>query len=190
MGYDRGMGRDHHHHHGHGHGHHHAPADASRAFAIAAALNVAFVAFEAMAGFITGSLALLADAGHNLSDVLGLVLAWAAAAMAKRAPAGRRTYGLRKGTILASIANAGLLLVAVGAIAWEAVHRFGDPQPVATTPVMVVAGVGVVLNSATALMFMRSRKEDLNARGAFLHLAADAAISAGVVVAAFAIART
>src|SRR6188474_837678 len=102
------MGHDH--HHGH---HHHAPADAGRAFAIAAALNVAFVGFEAIAGFVTGSLALLADAGHNLSDVLGLLMAWGAAAMARRAPAGRRTYGLRKGTILASVANAGLLLVAV-----------------------------------------------------------------------------
>jgi cobalt-zinc-cadmium efflux system protein len=179
------MGHDH--HHGH---HHHAPADAGRAFAIAAALNVAFVGFEAIAGFVTGSLALLADAGHNLSDVLGLLMAWGAAAMARRAPAGRRTYGLRKGTILASVANAGLLLVAVGAIAWEAVRRFGEPHPVATEPVMVVAAVGVVLNTATALMFMRSRKEDLNARGAFLHLAADAAISAGVVVAALAIGLT
>ena len=177
----------HDHHHGH---HHHAPADASRAFAIAAALNVAFVGFEAIAGFVTGSLALLADAGHNLTDVLGLLMAWGAAAIARRAPAGRRTYGLRKATILASVANAGLLLVAVGAIAWEAVQRFGDPHPVATEPVMVVAGVGVLLNAGTAMMFMRSRKEDLNARGAFLHLAADAAISAGVVVAALAIGLT
>lgn len=184
------MGHDHdHHHHGHHH-HHHAPADAGRAFAIAAALNVAFVGFEAIAGFVTGSLALLADAGHNLSDVLGLLLAWGAAAMAKRAPEGRRTYGLRKGTILASVANAGFLLVAVGAIAWEAIQRFGEPHPVATQPVMVVALVGVVLNGATAAMFMKSRKEDLNARGAFLHLAADAAISAGVVVAALAIGMT
>lgn len=184
------MGHDHSHHHGHSHHHHHAPADASRAFAIAAALNVAFVGFEAIAGFVTGSLALLADAGHNLSDVLGLLLAWGAAAMAKRAPAGRRTYGLRKATILASVANAGLLLLAVGAIAWEAVRRFGEPHAVATEPVMVVAFVGVLLNGATAAMFMRSQKEDLNARGAFLHLAADAAISAGVVVAALAIGLT
>lgn len=179
----------HEHHHGHHH-HHHAAADASRAFAIAAALNVAFVGFEAIAGFVTGSLALLADAGHNLSDVLGLLLAWGAAAMARRAPTGRRTYGLRKATILASLANAALLLVAVGAIAWEAINRFGEPHPVATEPVMVVAFVGVLLNGATAAMFMRSRKEDLNARGAFLHLAADAAISAGVVVAALAIGLT
>lgn len=177
----------HDHHHGH---HHHAPADAGRAFAIAAGLNVAFVAFEAVAGLMTGSLALLADAGHNLSDVLGLLLAWGAAAMAKQAPTSRRTYGLRKGTILASVANAGLLLVAVGIIVWEAVHRFGQPHPLATVPVMAVAGLGVVINTATALMFMRSRKEDLNARGAFLHMTADAAISAGVVIAALVIGLT
>jgi len=177
------MPHDHHHHH-------HAPADNSRLFAIAAALNVAFVGFEGIAGLVTGSLALLADAGHNLSDVLGLLMAWGAAAMARRAPGGRRTYGLRKGTILASVANAVLLLVAVGIIVWEAVHRFGQPHEIATQPVMVVAGVGVVLNTATAMMFMRARKEDLNARGAFLHMAADAAISAGVVVAALAISLT
>lgn len=176
-----------HHHHGH---HHEPPADASQAFAVAAALNVAFVGFEAISGIVTGSLALLADAGHNLSDVLGLLLAWAAAAMARRAPTSRRTYGLGKSTILASVANAGLLLVAIGAIAWEAVRRFGQSHEVATQPVMVVAAVGVVLNTITALMFARARKEDLNARGAFLHMAADAAISAGVVVAAFAIQLT
>ncbi len=184
------MAHDHHHHHGHGHHHHPAPGNMDRAFAIGAALNVGFVAVEAAAGFITGSLALLADAGHNLSDVLGLLLAWGAAVLARRAPTGRRTYGLRKGTILASLANAGLLLLAVGAIAWEAVRRFGDPQPVATGTVMIVAAVGVVINTATAMMFMRRQKEDLNVRGAFLHMAADAAISAGVVVAALAIALT
>lgn len=180
----------HDHHHGHGHHQHPAPGNMDRAFAIGAALNVGFVAVEAAAGFFTGSLALLADAGHNLSDVLGLLLAWGAAVLARRAPTGRRTYGLRKGTILASLANAGLLLLAVGAIAWEAVRRFGDPQPVATGTVMIVAAVGVVINTATAMMFMRRQKEDLNVRGAFLHMAADAAISAGVVVAALAIALT
>ncbi len=188
------MAHSHAHAHGHGHGHsyghHHPPPDAGRAFALAAAINVAFVVIEAGAGLVTGSLALLADAGHNLSDVLGLLLAWGAAAMARAAPAGRRTYGLRKGTILASVANAGLLLLAVGAIAWEAVRRLGDPQPVETGPVIVVAAIGVVINTVTALMFMRSQKEDLNARGAFLHLAADAAISAGVVVAALVIGFT
>jgi len=181
------MAHDHHHH---GHHHHEPPADAGRAFAIAAALNIAFVGFEAISGLVTGSLALLADAGHNLSDVLGLLLAWGAAAMARRAPTDRRTYGLGKSTILASVANSGLLLVAIGAIAWEAVRRFGQPHEIATQPVMVVAAVGVVLNTVTALMFARSRKEDLNARGAFLHMAADAAISAGVVIAALAIGIT
>jgi cobalt-zinc-cadmium efflux system protein len=178
-----------HHHHGHGHGHHghsHAPADFGRAFAIGTALNLAFVAAEAAAGFFTGSLALLADAGHNLSDVLGLLLAWGASVLAKRAPTGRRTYGLRKGTILASLTNAALLLVAVGAIAWEAVRRFADPQPVQTGPVMIVAAIGIAINTATALMFMKGSKDDLNVRGAFLHMAADAAVSAGVVVAALA----
>lgn len=178
-----------HHHHGHGHGHHghsHAPADFGRAFAIGTALNLAFVAAEAAAGFFTGSLALLADAGHNLSDVLGLLLAWGASVLAKRAPTGRRTYGLRKGTILASLTNAALLLVAVGAIAWEAVRRFADPQPVETGPVMIVAAIGIAINTATALMFMKGSKDDLNVRGAFLHMAADAAVSAGVVVAALA----
>lgn len=175
----------HRHHHGHGHhGHSHAPADFGKAFAIGTALNLAFVAAEAGAGLVTGSLALLADAGHNLSDVLGLLLAWGAAALAKRAPAGRRTYGLRKGTILASLGNAALLLLAVGAIAWEAVRRFADPHPIETGPVMIVAGIGIVINTATALMFMRGAKDDLNIRGAFLHMAADAAVSAGVVVAA------
>lgn len=178
-----------HDHHGHSHHHHHRP-DSGAAFAIGAALNLAFVGFEAIAGLVTGSLALLADAGHNLSDVLGLLLAWGAAVLARRAPTARRTYGLRKSTILASLANAGLLLLAVGAIAWEAVRRFGEPQEIATGPVMAVAAVGVVINTATALMFMRGQKHDLNARGAFLHMAADAAVSAGVVVAALAIGLT
>src|SRR3989338_6253095 len=192
------MAHDHHdhdhahgHHHGHGHhGHSHAPKDFGRAFAVGTALNLGFVVVEAAAGLITGSLALLADAGHNLSDVLGLLLAWGAAVLAKRAPSLRRTYGLRKGTILASLINAALLLVAVGAIAWEAVRRFADPQPIETGPVMIVAAVGIAINTATALMFMRGSKEDLNVRGAFLHMAADAAVSAGVVVAAFAMSLT
>ena len=172
-----------HHHHGHGH-HHHAPKDFGRAFAIGTALNLGFVVVEAAAGLLTHSLALLADAGHNLSDVLGLLMAWGATVLARRAPSARRTYGLRKGTILASLANAALLLVAVGAIAWEAVRRFAAPEPIETGPVMVVAAVGIAINTATALMFMRGSKEDLNVRGAFLHMAADAAVSAGVVVAA------
>ncbi|MDO9224361.1 MAG: cation diffusion facilitator family transporter [Caulobacter sp.] len=183
---DQGHHHDDHGHdhgHGHGHGHHHAPADFGRAFAIGAGLNIAFVAVEAIAGLMTGSLALLADAGHNLSDVLGLLMAWGAAAMARQLPTARRSYGLRKGTILASLANAGLLLVAVGAIVWEAVRRFGAPEPVAPGPVIIVAAIGVVINTATALMFMRGHN-DLNVRGAFLHMAADAAVSLGVVFAA------
>lgn len=182
---------DHHHHdhghdHGHGHGHLHAPTDFGRAFAIGAGLNIAFVAAEAMAGLITGSLSLLADAGHNLSDVLGLLMAWGAAVMARQRPTARRSYGLRKGTILASLANAGLLLLAVGAIVWEAVRRFGEPQTIEPGLVMVVALIGVAINTATALMFMRGQ-HDLNVRGAFLHMAADAAVSLGVVLAAIVI---
>lgn len=175
-------GHDHDHDHGHGHGHHHAPADFGRAFAVGAALNIGFVAVEATAGLMTHSLALLADAGHNLSDVLGLLMAWGAAAMARQLPTARRSYGLRKGTILASLANAGLLLVAVGAIVWEALRRLGAPEPLSPGPVMIVAVVGVIINTATALMFMRGHN-DLNVRGAFLHMAADAAVSLGVVFA-------
>ena len=196
-GHDHDHDHDHHDHahahghgHGHGHGHSHAPKDFGRAFAIGTALNLGFVLVEAGAGLITHSLALLADAGHNLSDVLGLLLAWGAAVLAKRAPSARRTYGLRKGTILASLGNAALLLVAVGAIAWEAIRRFATPEPIQTGPVMIVAAVGILINTATALMFMKGSKDDLNVRGAFLHMAADAGVSAGVVVAAFAMGLT
>ncbi|MES2032954.1 MAG: cation diffusion facilitator family transporter [Pseudomonadota bacterium] len=188
-GHSHGHAHGHDHDDGHSHGlggHSHAPADFGRAFAIGAALNIAFVAAEAAAGLWTGSLALLADAGHNLSDVAALLLAWGAAVMAKKAPTLRRTYGYRKGTILASLANAGLLLLAVGAIVWEAVRRFGSPDPIEPGPVMVVAAIGVVINTATALMFMKGHN-DLNVRGAFLHMAADAAVSLGVVLAALVI---
>ena len=190
-GHDHAQGHghkhDHGHHHGHSHGpggHSHAPKDFGKAFAIGATLNIGFVIAEAIAGLMTHSLSLLADAGHNLSDVLGLFMAWGAVVLAKKAPAGRHTYGLRKGTILASLTNAVVLLVAIGAIAWEAVRRFADPQPISTGPVMVVAAIGIAVNTATALMFMRGSKDDLNIRGAFLHMAADAAVSAGVVIAA------
>lgn len=189
-GHDHAHGHGHH-HHGHGHhGHSHAPKDFGRAFAVGVALNLGFVLVEAAAGLITGSLALLADAGHNLSDVLGLLLAWGAVILAKRAPSARRTYGLRKGTILASLGNAALLLIAVGAIAWEAIRRFATPEPIQTGPVMIVAAIGIVINTATALMFMKGSKDDLNIRGAFLHMAADAGVSAGVVIAALAMAIT
>ena len=177
----------HDHHHGHDH---HAPANMGRAFAIGVGLNLAFVGAEVAAGLWTGSLALLADAGHNLSDVLALLLAWGATVLARRAPAGRRTYGLRKGTILASLANAVLLLVAVGVIVSEAVRRFGAPAPLNTDVVMLTDSLGVLINGATALLFMRGSRADLNVRGAFLHMAADAGVSLAVVAGAFAIAVT
>ena len=182
----------HNHAHGHAHGHVHGPAarDFSRAFAIGIALNIGFVVVEAAYGFLANSLALLADAGHNLSDVLGLLLAWGAAALVKRRPTARHTYGLKRSSILASLANAILLLVAVGMIVWEAVHRFGQPQPVAETTVLWVAAVGIVINTVTALMFVRGGKSDINIRGAFLHMAADAAVSLGVVIAALAVMAT
>lgn len=172
----------HSHGHAHGHGHAHAPADFGRAFAIGTVLNLAFVVGEGAAGVLTGSMALLADAGHNLSDVLGLLIAWGGASLAKRPASRRFTYGLSSSTILAALANAVLLLFAVGAIALEAVRRFNDPPPVEGGVVMIVAGIGIVINTATALMFARGRKGDINIRGAYLHMAADAAVSAGVVL--------
>ncbi len=177
-------------HAGHEHGHDQSPADYNRAFAIGIALNVAFVIIEAVYGVLASSLALLADAGHNLSDVLGLLLAWGAMALARRKPTTRFTYGLRSSSIIAALANAMLLLVACGAIAWEAVQRFGSPAPVQSTTVMIVAAIGIAVNGITALMFMSGRKNDLNIRGAFLHMAADAAVSLGVVLAGLAILLT
>ncbi|MEG3180834.1 cation diffusion facilitator family transporter [Sphingomonas sp. LT1P40] len=171
------------HKHSHGdHGHSHAPADFGRAFAVGTALNLAFVLVEGAAGILTGSMALLADAGHNLSDVLGLLIAWGGASLAKRPASPRFTYGLRSSTILAALANAVLLLVAVGAITMEAVQRFNDPRPIEGLTVMIVAGIGILINGATAMMFARGRKGDINIRGAYLHMAADAAVSAGVVI--------
>lgn len=176
-------GHDHDHGHSHGgHAHSHAPASFDRAFLIGITLNTGFVIAEAAYGFIANSLALLADAGHNLSDVLGLLLAWAAASLAKRRPSARFTYGMKRTPILASLANAMLLLVASGAIVLEAVRRFSDPAPVAEATVIWVALVGIVINGVTALGFMAGRKNDLNIRGAFLHMVADAVVSLGVVV--------
>ncbi len=175
---------------GAGHSHSHAPASFDRAFAIGVALNVGFVAIEATYGVIANSLALLADAGHNLSDVAGLLLAWGAVWLGRRAPTSKRTYGFGRTSILAALANAVLLLVAIGAIAWEAIRRFEAPQPVEGGTVMVVAAIGIVINTATALLFMRGRKGDINIRGAFLHMAADAGVSAGVVVAGLMITMT
>lgn len=170
------------HAHDHAHGHVRAPASYGFAFALATGLNVAFVVVEAVFGVLANSTALVADAGHNLSDVLGLVVAWGAAVLSRRAPSGRYTYGLRGSSILAALFNAVFLLVAVGAIAWEAVHRMLAPQPVAGITVMVVAGIGIAINGATAALFASGRSRDINIKGAFLHMAADAAVSAGVVI--------
>ena len=169
--------------HSHGHGHSHAPASFGMAFAIGTALNAAFVAAQVFYGIAAHSVALLADAIHNLGDVLGLVIAWMAIRLAQRLPTRTRTYGWGRGTILASMANAIVLLLSCGAIAIEAVKRFATPEQVAGGTVMWVAAVGIVINGATALMFMRGRKHDLNIRGAFLHMAADAVVSLGVVIA-------
>lgn len=176
--------------HSHSHDHAHGPARFDRAFAIGVALNVGFVAVEAVYGVFANSLALLADAGHNLSDVAGLLLAWGAAWLGRRQPTAKRTYGYGRTTILAALANATLLLVAIGAIGWEAIRRFQDPQPVQGTTVMVVAAIGIVVNGATALLFMRGREGDINVRGAFVHMAADAAVSAAVVAAGLVIVFT
>ncbi len=177
------------HDHG-GHAHSHAPASFDRAFLIGITLNTGFVIAEATYGVLANSLALIADAGHNLSDVLGLLLAWAAASLAKRLPTDRYTYGMKRTPILASLANAMLLLIASGAIVWEAVQRFRDPAPVAEMTVIWVALIGIVINGATALGFMAGRKGDLNIRGAFLHMVADAVVSLGVVLSALAVLYT
>ena len=176
---------DHKHHH-HGHGHHPAPTDFGRAFVIAIALNSAFVAIEFFFGVITNSTALMADAGHNLSDVLGLLLAWSAAWLARRPPSARFTWGLRNASILAALGNAILLMVACGAIAWEAVQRFTQPPPIPGLTVSLVAATGIAINGICAWLFVRGSKEDLNVRGAYLHMLADAAISLGVMLAGLA----
>ncbi|WP_166264123.1 cation diffusion facilitator family transporter [Marinobacter caseinilyticus] len=150
---------------------------------MAVVLNLGFVIIEATYGVLAGSMALLADAGHNLSDVTGLLLAWGASWLAKRQGTSRATYGLQKTTILAALFNAVILMAAVGGIAWESIRRFGDPSEVTGLTVIVVAGIGVLINGATMLLFMAGRKGDLNIRGAFLHMAADAGISLGVVIA-------
>lgn len=166
------------------------PRTSARHFLIGIILNGGFVAAEVVYGILGNSLALLADAGHNLSDVLGLLLAWGASVLVKRAPTARYTYGLRSTSILAALANATLLLLVTGGIAWEAVLRFRHPSEVEGMTVIVVAAVGVVINVATALLFMSGRKGDLNVRAAFQHMAGDAAIALGVVVAGFAILYT
>ena len=196
------MSRDHHHdhdhdHHGHGHdehahgaGHSHAPASFGRAFAIGIALNTGFVIVEVIYGVLGNSVALFADAGHNLGDVLGLFVAWVASALVKRAPSARFTYGLRGSSILAALFNAVFLLLTIGAISWEAVLRLGTPELVSGKTVMIVAAVGIAVNGVSAWLFASGRKGDLNVRGAFAHMAADAVVSAGVVAAGLVILLT
>jgi cobalt-zinc-cadmium efflux system protein len=181
------MSADHHHHHG---DHDHAPANFGRAFLIGTLLNLGFVGIEAVYGLAANSMALLADAGHNLSDVLGLLIAWGAASISRRAPTQHYSYGFRRTSILAALFNALFLLVAIGAIAFEAIHRLGSPQPVMGRTVMVVAAIGILVNGATAWLFARGRKGDINIRAAFLHMVSDAAVSAGVVVSGLLIIRT
>jgi len=166
----------------HNHAHDHAPVDYGRAFALGTALNLAFVVLEGGAGFWSDSVALLADAGHNFSDVLGLLIAWGGAELSKLPPSKRFTYGYSSSTILAALANALMLLVAVGAIAWEAFRRLTDPPAVPGITVMLVAGAGILVNTLTALLFARGRRGDLNVHGAFIHMVGDAAVSAGVVI--------
>lgn len=166
------------------HDHHsHATANLGRAFAIGVTLNIAYVIAQIIFGILAHSLALLADAGHNFGDVLGLLLAWAAIYLSKTQATARRTYGLGRSSILAALGNAILLLVAVGGITWEAIRRFANPGETNGQTVLVVAALGIVINGMTALLFSRGRKHDLNIMGAFLHMAADAAVSAGVVIA-------
>ena len=179
-----GAGHSHDHSgHGHGHGHSHAPANYGRAFAIGVVLNTGFVIVEAVYGLLSGSMALVADAGHNLSDVLSLLIAWGASVMTARPASARFTYGFKSSSILAALVNAALLLIAVGAILIETLRRFAEPAPVEGMTMIVVAGIGVLINTGTALLFMGGRKHDINIRGAFLHMAADALVSVGVVIA-------
>jgi cobalt-zinc-cadmium efflux system protein len=176
------------HGHGHQHGHaYHRPAEFGRAFAIGIALNLGFVAVETVYGFWANSMALLADAGHNLSDVLSLAAAWAGAALARRPPSRRFSYGFRAASILAALLNSVILLIAVSFIVYHAVMRLIIPDLVEAGTVAVVATIGIVINGATALMFARGRRSDINIRGAYLHMVADALVSAGVVVAAIGI---
>ena len=186
---DATAAHDHAHDDGH-HSHQHGPADFGRAFAIGVTLNLALVVAQVVYGVLANSVALLADAAHNFSDVLGLLLAWGATILAKRLPTQRFTYGLRGSSILAALANGAFLLLATGGIAWEAIQRFAHPEPVAGITVIVVAAIGIAVNTATALMFMSGRKGDLNIRAAFLHMASDAVVSLGVVFAGIGIVYT
>lgn len=182
-----------HHSHSHGHSchnHDHSGGNYGKAFVIGILLNTIFIIAEVIYGLQANSLALLADAGHNISDVMGLFMAWGATLLAKRQPSERYTYGLKSSSIIAALANAVLLLVAIGGIGWEAIQRFSNPEAIAGGTVMLVAALGVVINGVTALMFMSGRKRDLNIRGAFLHMASDAVISLGVVISGLIIMKT
>jgi cobalt-zinc-cadmium efflux system protein len=199
MSHDHHDDHDHHDHdghaqddhgHSHGSGHVHASASFGAAFAIGIALNLGFVVIEAVYGVLSNSVALLADAGHNLGDVLGLGVAWLASELVKRAPTSRFTYGLRSSSILAALFNALFLLVTVGAISWEAIQRFGSPEPVAGKTVMIVAAIGIAINGITAWLFASGGKNDINLRGAFMHMASDALVSVGVVIAGLVILLT
>ena len=177
------------HSHG-GHGHGHGPPDFNRAFAVGIALNIGFVMAEATYGLSAHSLALISDAGHNLSDVLGLLLAWTAIRLSKSRPTARRTYGYRRSSILAALGNAALLLFVTGAVTWEAVRRLAHPEPVVAMTIVWVAAVGILINGATAMMFFAGRRHDVNIRGAYLHMASDAIVAAGVVAAGLLIRQT
>jgi len=185
-----GHAHPHAHSHPHAHPHSHHPADFSRAFALGIALNVAIVLLEAVFGFLSGSMALIADAGHNLSDGLGLVVGWGGAVMAKKSPSRRFTYGLKKASILAALTNALLLLLAVGTIASESVHRLILGARTDPHTMIWVGAAAIVMNGTTALLFARGRASDINVRAAFQHMAADAAVSACVVVAGVLIEQT
>jgi cobalt-zinc-cadmium efflux system protein len=189
------MSNSHQHSHDHSHHHHHGgivtePMNFDRAFAIGIFLNVIFVLIEAGYGFTANSLALLADAGHNLSDVLGLIVAWVASVLVRRKPTDHFTFGLRSSSILAALANAVFLLVAIGGVLWEAIGRFRSPPEVASQVVIIVAAIGIFINGITAYLFSKGQKGDLNIRGAYLHMLADAIVSLGVVVAGFIMLKT
>lgn len=188
--HDHDHSHEHGHSHGHGHGHSHAPADFNKAFAIGVFLNLVLVVGQFIFGFIAHSLALIADAGHNFADVLGLLLAWWAAKLVKSIPTKKHTYGLRSASILAALTNATVLLITMGAVGWEAILRLQHPEPTEGKLVIWLAALGIVVNAATAALFFSGRKGDLNIRSAFVHLAADAAMSVGVVIAGIAIVYT
>ena len=179
-----------HHHHDHSHGHCHAPANFGKAFAIGISLNVVFVLLEFGYGYVSNSLSLLADAGHNLGDVLGLAAAWGASVLTQVAPTPNRSYGLKASSILAALVNATLLLVTTGGIAWEALQRLRAPETVQSSVVMAVAGVGILINGITAMLFFSGRNDDLNVKAAFQHMAYDALVAFGVVVGGFIIYKT